>query len=173
MNIDLRANPFFLTEEDCDWVHETIAAMNDEEKVGQLFFQLTSSQKEEDLIELIQTYHLGGCRYNPAPAREVWKQNRILQENSKIPLFIACNTESGGDGACTDGTYIGNGMKIGATGNHDYAEDMGRMGNAEAAAIGCNMAFAPVCDIYYNPMNTEISTRAFSNDPEMVKKCSV
>ena len=27
MNIDLRANPFFLTEEDCDWVHETIAAM--------------------------------------------------------------------------------------------------------------------------------------------------
>lgn len=56
MNIDLRANPFFLTEEDCDWVHETIAAMNDEEKVGQLFFQLTSSQKEEDLIELIQTY---------------------------------------------------------------------------------------------------------------------
>ena len=92
MNIDLRANPFFLTEEDCDWVHETIAAMNDEEKVGQLFFQLTSSQKEEDLIELIQTYHLGGCRYNPAPAREVWKQNRILQENSKIPLFIACNT---------------------------------------------------------------------------------
>ena len=38
------------------------------------------------------------------------------------------------------GTYIGNGMKIGATGNHDYAEDMGRMGNAEAAAIGCNMA---------------------------------
>ena len=173
MNIDLRANPFFLTEEDCDWVHETIDAMSDEEKVGQLFFQLTSSQKEEDLIELIQTYHLGGCRYNPAPAREVWKQNRILQENSKIPLFIACNTESGGDGACTDGTYIGNGMKIGATGNHDYAEDMGRMANAEAAAIGCNMAFAPVCDIYYNPMNTEISTRAFSNDPEMVKKCSV
>ena len=58
MNIDLRANPFFLTEEDCDWVHETIAAMNDEEKVGQLFFQLTSSQKEEDLIELIQTLSL-------------------------------------------------------------------------------------------------------------------
>ena len=68
MNIDLRANPFFLTEEDCDWVHETIAAMNDEEKVGQLFFQLTSSQKEEDLIELIQTYHLGGGRYGSRTA---------------------------------------------------------------------------------------------------------
>lgn len=173
MKIDLRANPFYLTEEDCNWVHETIAAMSDEEKVGQLFFQLTSSQKEEDLVELVETYHLGGCRYNPAKARDVWKQNRILQEHSKIPLFIACNTEAGGDGACSDGTYIGNGMKIGATGNHDYAEALGKMANEEAAAIGCNMAFAPVCDIYYNPANTEISTRAFSNDPELVQKCSV
>lgn len=95
MKIDLRANPFYLTEEDCNWVHETIAAMSDEEKVGQLFFQLTSSQKEEDLVELVETYHLGGCRYNPAKARDVWKQNRILQEHSKIPLFIACNTEIG------------------------------------------------------------------------------
>ena len=38
----------------------------------------------------------------------------------------------------------------------------------EAAAIGCNMALAPVCDINYNWENTEIVTRAFGNDPVRV-----
>ena len=85
MKIDLRANPFYLTEEDCNWVHETIAAMSDEEKVGQLFFQLTSSQKEEDLVELVETYHLGGCRYNPAKARDTVPDLCIMPTETTSP----------------------------------------------------------------------------------------
>ena len=50
--IDLKANPYYLSDEDCKWVEETIASMTPEEKVGQLFFQLTSSQEEEYLKEL-------------------------------------------------------------------------------------------------------------------------
>ena len=46
------------------------------------------------------------------------------------------------------------------------------MANEEAAAIGCNMAFAPVCDINYNWENTEIVTRAFGNDPVRVAQMS-
>lgn len=65
--VDLKANPYYLAEEDCKWVEETIKGMTDEEKVGQLFFQLTSSHEEEHLKELMEKYHLGGCRYNPAP----------------------------------------------------------------------------------------------------------
>ena len=44
--VDLKAKPYHLSEEDCRWVEETIAGMSDEEKVGQLFFQLTSSHEE-------------------------------------------------------------------------------------------------------------------------------
>ena len=47
------------------------------------------------------------------------------------------------------------------------------MSNEEAAAIGCNMAFSPVCDIAYNWENTEIIGRAFGNDPERVARMSV
>lgn len=47
--VDLKANPYYLSDEDCKWVEETIASMTPEEKVGQLFFQLTSSQEEEYL----------------------------------------------------------------------------------------------------------------------------
>ena len=170
--VDLKANPYYLGEEDCKWVEETIKGMTDEEKVGQLFFQLTSSHEEEHLKELMVKYHLGGCRYNPAPGFAILEQNRKLQKYAKVPVFIACNTEAGGDGACADGTFIGSGVKIAATDNVDYAYQLGKMSNEEAAAIGCNMAFAPVCDIAYNWQNTEVIGRAFGSDPDRVATMS-
>ena len=170
--VDLKAKPYCLPDEDVRWVEETIAGMTLEEKVGQLFFQLTASQDENYLRELMEKYHLGGCRYNPMPGAAVQQQNRTLQKYAKVPVFIACNTEAGGDGACADGTNIGSGIKIGATRNNDYAYALGKMANEEAAAIGCNMAFAPVCDIHYNWENTEIVTRAFGNDPVRVAQMS-
>ena len=51
--VDLRAKPYHLTDEDIAWVENTIASMTDEEKVGQLFFQLTASQDEDYLKELM------------------------------------------------------------------------------------------------------------------------
>lgn len=146
--------------------------MTDEEKVGQLFFQLTASHDEDYLKELMEKYHLGGCRYNPAPGKAIQEQNRKLQQYAKVPVFIACNTEAGGNGACADGTMIGSGVKIAATDNDEYAFALGKMSNEEAASIGCNMAFAPVCDILYNWENTEIVSRAFGNDPERVARMS-
>ena len=170
--IDLKAKPYYLTDEDIAWVNDTIAGMSAEEKVGQLFFQLTAGMDEAYLKNLVGKYHLGGCRYNNMPAMAVQMQNTILQTNSKIPLIIACNTEGGGNGACSDGTYIGSGIKIGATGNNDYAFALGQYANQEAAAIGCNMAFAPVCDIHYNWLNTEVVSRAFGNDADRVAEMS-
>ncbi len=172
MMVDLKAKPYNLQEDDIRWVEGTIAAMTPEEKVGQLFFQLTASQEEDYLRELMEKYHLGGCRYNPMPGAAVQQQNRTLQKYAKVPLFIACNTEAGGDGACADGTNIGSGIKIGATRSNDYAYALGKMSNEEAAAIGCNMAFAPVCDILYNWENTEVITRAFGSDPARVAEMS-
>ena len=171
--VDLRANPYFLNDEDIKWVEETIAEMTDEEKVGQLFFQLTSSPEDGYVKELLEKYHLGGLRYNPMAPNVVQEQNRSIQKYSKVPAFIACNTEQGGDGAVPGGTYIGGGAKIGATNNLEYAHALGKMSNEEAAAIGCNMAFAPVCDIAYNWENTEVICRSFGNDPERVADMSV
>lgn len=170
--VDLKARPYYLSEEDCQWVKDTIANMSPEEKVGQLFFQLTASHDEEYLKELMEKYHLGGCRYNPAPGKAIQEQNRILQKYAKVPVFIACNTEAGGDGACADGTHIGAGVKIAATDKEEYAFALGKMANEQAAAIGCNMAFAPVAYILYNWENTEIVTRAFGGDAERVATMS-
>ena len=166
--VNLKAKPYNLSDADIAWVRDTIAAMTEEEKVGQLFFQLTASQEEDYLRELMEKYHLGGCRYNGMPGEKVLAQNKILQKYAKIPVFIACNPEKGGDGVCSDGTAVASGIKVGATGKTEYAEAMGLVSGAQIAATGCNMAFAPVVDILYNHECEEVLSRSFGSDPDRV-----
>ena len=166
--VDLRKKPYYLSDSDIAWVRDTIAAMTDEEKVGQLFWQLTAGQDEEYLRDLVEKYHVGGCRYNPMPSEAVLRQNRILQRHTKTPLFIACNTERGGDGVCTDGTAVGSGIKVAASDKCEYAEAMGYVSGVEMSAVGCNMAFAPVVDIVFNDECDEVLMRSFGSDPERV-----
>lgn len=170
--VNLKAKPYCLCDEDIAWVEETIASMTDEEKVGQLFWQLTASQEEGYLKELMEKYHLGGCRYNGMPGAKVLEQNRILQKYAKIPVFIACNPEQGGNGVCVDGTFVSSQVKIGATRKPEYARAMGRISGAQIAATGCNMAFAPVADITYNWECEEVLSRAYGNDHALVAEMS-
>jgi beta-N-acetylhexosaminidase len=164
--VDLKAKPYNLKDEDIIWVKDTIASMTDEEKIGQLFVNMGSSRDEDYLKEMVTKYHIGAVRYNPGKAEEVYEQNRVLQENSKIPLLIAANTESGGNGACTDGTYVGVEVKIAATNDSKYAYELGRVSGVEAAAIGCTWSFAPIVDINRNWRNPIISSRTFCDDPD-------
>ena len=168
--VDLRKKPYCLSDADIEWVQTTIASMTDEEKVGQLFWQLTAGQSEEYLCELMEKYHLGGCRYNPMPGAKILEQNKTLQKYAKIPVFIACNPEKGGDGVCPDGTFVGSGIKVGATDKTEYAEAMGYVSGVQIAATGCNMAFAPVVDILYNHECEEVLLRSFGNDHERVAR---
>lgn len=170
--VDLKAKPYMLTEDDCRWVRDTIAAMTDEEKVGQLFWAILPNDSVESIQNMLNTYHVGGFRFNAAPAEKIAAFCVNVQKYSKIPQLIAVNTESGGDSVCKEGHYIGSGAKIGATRNAEYAYELGRISNTEAAALGCNMAFAPVADILYNWENTEVILRSFGNDPERVAEMS-
>ena len=171
--VDLKAKPYYLSDEDIKWVTDTITGMTIEEKIGQLFVNMGSSRTEEYLTDMLNNYHIGAVRYNPGTAEEVYEQNKILQENSKIPLLIAANTEAGGNGACVDGTEVGLQVKIGATNDAKWAYEMGRVSGVEASAIGCNWSFAPIVDINRNWRNPIISNRCFSNDPDVVLEMSL
>lgn len=166
--VNLNAKPYYLDQEAIKWVEDTISSMTLEEKIGQLFVNMGSSREEDYLKDVVTKYKFGAVRYNPATSKEVHEQNRILQENSKIPLLIAANTEAGGNGACTDGTEIGLQVKIGATNDPKYAYEMGRISGIEAAAVGCNWSFAPIVDINRNWRNPIISSRTFGEDPDKV-----
>ena len=90
----------------------------------------------------------------------------------KIPLIIACNTENGGNGACSNGTMIGAQTKIGATGDAKYAKALGKMANEEAAAIGCEHGLR--AGVRHPLQLGEYRDRdpAFGNDPRPVAQMS-
>ena len=147
--------------------------MSLEEKIGQMFINLGSSFDEEYLEQVVTKYHVGGVRYNPGTARQVYEQNAYMQKKAKIPLLIAANMESGGNGACIDGTLVGNPVQIGATKDSRFAYEMGRISGVEGAAVGCNWSFAPVVDINYNWRNPVAATRCFGDDPDTVLSMSL
>lgn len=171
--VDLKAQPFNLDDEGVAWVEKTISEMTDEEKIGQLFVNMGASRTEEYLSSVLDNYHIGAVRYQPSTAEEVWEQNHILQTKSKVPMLIAANTEAGGNGACTDGTYVGWEAKIGATGDVKYAYELGRISGIEASAVGCNWSFAPIVDIYRNWRNPIVSRRTWGEDTDLVLEMSL
>ena len=84
--VDLRKKPYCLSDVDIEWVEKTIASMTDEEKIGQLFFQLTAGQSEEYLRELMEKYHLGGCRYNAMPGVWFLSRTELFRNMPKFPF---------------------------------------------------------------------------------------
>ena len=168
--VDLREKPFYLSESDIRWVEETIDSMTPEEKIGQLFIMLDRKKDQEETKMIFERFHIGGCRYMNEPAEKIYEQNRFYQENSKIPLLIACNCDSGGNGACSDGTHIATAAACGAANDEETAWNTGYVSGQEGTAVGCNWDFGPDCDILYNWRNTIINTRAYGSVPEEVAK---
>lgn len=166
--VDLTKKPYNLDQEAIDWVEKTIEGMTLDEKIGQLFFNMGAERTEEYLSDIADNYHIAGVRYNKGPATEIYDQNEILQRVSKIPLLIAANTEAGGDGAVTDGTKVGDEVKVAATNDSKYAYEMGRISGQEASAVGCNTSFAPIVDLSRNWRNPIISNRTWGADTDLV-----
>lgn len=171
--VDLKARPYYLSDEQIKWVEDTFAGMTQDEKVGQLFINLTLRRDPETLKALTGQYHIGGVRWQGGTLDEVYEQNKFFQENSRIPTLIAANCEAGGNGAVGEGTMVATGAACAASSTLETVRDMARVGAEEAAAIGCNWTFAPVCDVVSNWRNTIVNTRAFGNDVEKIIQCSL
>lgn len=166
--VDLKAKPFYLSDEDIRWVEETLAGMTVEEKIGQLFIMLDRKKDKTETRMNFDKYHIGGCRYENEPGEVIYEQNKFYQESSRIPLLIACNCDNGGSGACSNGTHVATAVACGATDGVQTAWDTGYVSGREGTAVGCNWDFGPVCDIYYNWRNTIVNTRSYGEDPEKV-----
>ena len=171
--MDYTKKPFYLSAADLAWVDNTLAAMSTEEKLNQVFVDMLWNSPPNEVTAQQTRYQLGGYRYNNMTAEKLWEQNEAIQNASKIPALIAANVEAGGNGAVKGGTKLGEGIACAATGDARSAYYMGLYGCREAAAVGCNWTFAPVCDIDFNWRNCVIPTRCFGNDPDKVLEFSL
>ncbi len=166
--VDLKAKPFCLSEEAIAWVNETIDSMTLDEKTGQLFVQMRKSLDEETVKNTLNKYHQGGLRWQGGDRFLVYDQNKLYQDNSRIPLLIAANCDNGGDGCLIDGTFVATAAEAAAGAGTKTAYDMGYVAGKEASSVGVNWMFNPCADIYMNWRNTIVNTRAFGDNADRV-----
>lgn len=166
--IRYKENPFYLTDEQVQWVENTYDSMSLEEKIGQLFCPIVFTKEEKELKELVETKHIGGMLYREGPGEELRQSHKILQDASKIPLLTASNLEYGGNGSAIEGTDYGREMLAAATGDVERAYQLGKVSCSEGAAVGVNWSFAPVVDLDLNYHNPITNVRTFGSNLQTV-----
>ncbi len=166
--MNLKANPFYLKDDEIAWVDNTYRSMSLEEKIGQLFCPIGYSTDPDYLRHDLLDKHIGGLFFRDGVGKEMRSTFDFAQANSKIPLLIPSNLEAGGDGAATDGTPYGKQMEVAAANDTLYAYRLGKIATGEAAVLGINWAFAPVIDIDMNFRNPITNVRTYGADKEVV-----
>lgn len=158
-------------------VEKTLADMTLYEKVCQMMFvtpeKITgiggAAAAGDTTKQALEKYPVGGIVYfaqNLESKDQVKEMISNSQSYSKIGLFISTDEEGGIVNRLMDtvGTtyidsmynYKDDGTQKAYDNAHTIASDM--------AALGFNMDFAPVADVWSNPDNTVIGERAYSDD---------
>ena len=170
MKPDLKAPPFRLNGEQIGWVRQTLAGMSEREKLHQLFCLVLYNDDESTCRYLAEEVRPGGFMCRAMPAEQCLRAVERMQCRSKIPMLVAANLETGGNGIVREGTQVCRPMQAAATGDPEYARRLGEVCGAEGAAVGANWAFAPIVDIDANWRNPITNFRTFGSDPETVSR---
>ena len=154
-----------------------------EEKVGQLFVvafrkdaagepitKITSS-----IEETLKLYPVGGVilfKENLVEPEQTKTLIEDLQQQVEIPLWISVD-EEGGVVSRVGGNTIFNAQPFSSAaalgkGTQEAAYQEARRMGRLLTALGFNMDFAPVGDIYNEPTNTVIGSRSFGTSSEAV-----
>lgn len=171
--MELGKAPFYLKDEDIEWVENTLNSMSEEELIGQLFCPIGYSTDRDYIDNELLRYHIGGMFFRDGVGSEMQDTFAYAQEKSKLPLLIPSNLEAGGDGAAIDGTPYGKQMEVAAAGDPKYAYRLGEIACSEGAALGINWAFAPVVDLDLNYHNPITNVRTYGDDVDTVIKNAV
>lgn len=164
-------------EEKPSLVDETLAGMTLHEKVCQMMFVTPEELTGEDGVtvagdatrQALENYPVGGIVYF---AKNLESQDQVKemidnsQKYSSIGLFVATDEEGGVVNRLMDTvgtTYIGSMYYYKDDGDETAYENAYTIAN-DMSALGFNLDFALVADVWSNPDNTVIGERAYSDD---------
>lgn len=166
--IDLKTRPFYLNDKQIEKIQDILKNMTLDEKIGQVFCPIGNPASDDQLKEFIQKYKPGAMMFRARIAKDIKHTHEVLQSSSQIPLMLAANLESGGNGICSDGTYFARQMSVAATQDKNQAYYLGMIAGKEANAVGCNWSFAPIVDINYNCLNPITNVRTFGSNIQTI-----
>ncbi len=174
------------------WPQRVLDEMTLREKIAQMImpfvlgnFAPEGTESHDRIVDVIEREGVGGVIMSVGVPTDVAVKLNDLQRHSKYPLLVGADLETGAGfrfwGAVHVPTNIVLGgattfpslMAFGATGDPDYAYQMGRITALEARAMGVHLPFAPVLDVNNNPENPIINIRSFGEDPEAVATMGV
>ena len=159
------------------WVDSVLATLTLEEKLGQMImvgvdghFQALDSdplaRTTSDVVEL----GVGGLILWQSDVYEAAHVLNAVQVRARVPLLVAADFERGPAMRVRRTTAFPDAMAIAATWDPELAYGAGLCTAREARAIGVHQNYAPVADVNTNPANPVINTRAFSDDPVLVRQ---
>ncbi len=168
-----------------------------EEKLGQRFMgNFCGSSSVEDVMEGIEKYHSGGLQFSlvferfvrggdyklcgvseniplAKVAERLYQIRNLALERIGIPVIIGVDYEGGLESCVAPRrqmTLMPAQMGIAAAGSLNFAYKSAQVGAKETKLLGINMFYGPSLDTNTNPLNPEIGSRSFSEDPKEVAK---
>ena len=153
-------------------IRKYMEKMTVEEKIGQLFFVTVQQAKESVVIR----DKVGGIvlfKQDITTKEETIALIESLQTTAAIPLWIGIDEEGGrvsrlgNNKEIVDVPFM-SAKEIGESKDVDKAYNEAKRMGKVLSSLGINMDFAPVADIFNNPLNTVIGDRSFGTKKEEV-----
>lgn len=156
------------------WADSVMETLSMEERIAQMIMVQAYSNMSEAHVKsvnrLITRYHVGGVAFFQGdPVSQAELTNRY-QAESKTPLLIAIDGESGLGMRLKHTITYPLQMALGAISDHGLIHQMGKDIAWQMKRMGVHLNFAPVADVNNNPANPVINTRSFGEDPENVAR---
>ncbi len=160
-----------------DWIEKTLASMTLDQKIGQMIlmtfnpsYMADSSDAWLTIRDDIIHRHVFGYHIWRGDIYAARHYIRKMQALAAIPLVFSADFERG-VGLKFDGAVeFPPNMAFGASGDPNYAYQLGAITAREARSLGFATVFAPVVDIQNNPDNPIVNTRSFGESPELVSR---
>ncbi len=155
-----------------EWVNDKYSTMSLQEKIGQLFMVIASSEEDKAAAQrikrLIKDNAIGGLIFSKGGPVGQAKLTNEYQSLSKIPLLIGMDAEWG-LAMRLDSTYAFPwNMTLGAIADTAIVSKVGYQIGKHANRLGVHINFAPDIDINIDPRNPIIGNRSFGEDRENV-----
>lgn len=156
------------------WVDSVYNALNENERIGQLFMVAAysggKSYNDEAITKLITQHQVGGLIFmQGGPVSQAMLTNKY-QQMAQVPLLIAMDAEWGVGMRLDSVMSFPRQMMIGAAKDTALMFQMGQAIAYQCRRLGVHINFAPDIDINNNADNPVINSRSFGENKYWVTR---
>ncbi len=147
-----------------------------DEQIGQLIWVTLNGwphQRDFDWVERqCLENQAGGVLIMQSDCQQAQQFIQHLNSRSTLPVIFAIDGENGVARKFSDAYGFPLNLSLGAIGDLEKIQRVGRLMGQQMKVIGLDVNFAPVVDVNTNPRNPIIGDRSFGQDATSVSDCA-